>query len=164
MQSPLLIAQFEALGATAIPIAFSELYGALQQGVVECQENPLLTISVMKFYEVQDYLALSNHGYLGTAFIFSKVWFDQLDEDTQKVLIDAAKESGIYERKVAAELNDEILEQIKGAGTTEIIDLTDAQKQAFADAMKPVHAQFADVIGADLLDQTYAKVKELTGE
>lgn len=161
MESPLLIAQFEELGATAIPIAFSETYSALQQGVVECQENPIVSILKMKFYEVQDYMMLSNHGYLGTAFIFSKSWFDGLDEETQDILMEAAKEAGDYQREQSAEFQEDYLQEIRDAGTTEIVELTPEQIDTFSQAMKPVHEQFADKIGKELLDRTYAKIEEL---
>ncbi|ESR23726.1 TRAP transporter substrate-binding protein [Lutibaculum baratangense] len=161
MESPLLIAQFEELGATAIPVAFSETYSALQQGVVECQENPIVSILKMKFYEVQDDLMVSNHGYLGTAFIFSKTWFDTLDAETQEILLEAAKEAGAYQREQSAELQEDYLQQIRDAGTTEIVELSPDEVAAFSEAMKPVHARFAERIGQDLLDRTYAKIEEL---
>lgn len=151
MESPLLIAQFEAMGATAIPIAFSEVYTALQQGVVECQENPIVSINKMKFYEVQDFMMISNHGYLGTAFIFSKVWFDGLDAATQEIMMAAAREAGAYQRQMSAEMTGALLQEIVDAGTTEIIELTPDQLAAFAEAMEPVHSAFADRIGPDLL-------------
>ena len=158
MESPLLIAQFETMGATAIPIAFTEVYSALQQGVVDCQENPIVSINSMKFYEVQDYMMISNHGYLGTAFIFSKVWFDQQPEDAQEMLLEAAREAGTYQREQSIADAASLLEQIEAAGTTEIINLTPEQLAVFADAMKPVHEEFADKIGRDLLDAAYAEV------
>jgi C4-dicarboxylate-binding protein DctP len=159
MESPLLIAQFEALGATAIPVAFSETYTALQQGVVECQENPIVSINSMKFYEVQDHMMLSNHGYIATAFIFSKVWFDAQPAETQAVLITAAKEAGAYQRQVSAEDNLRLLQEIRDAGTTEVVKMTPEQLALFAAAMKPVHEQFADRIGKDLLEAAYEEVR-----
>ncbi|QUS36310.1 TRAP transporter substrate-binding protein [Falsirhodobacter algicola] len=161
MESPLLIAQFEEMGATAIPIAFSETYSALQQGVVDCQENPIVSILNMKFYEVQDYMMLSNHGYLGTAFIFSKVWFDTLDADTQQILLEAAKEAGDFQRARSAELEAGYLDRIREAGTTDIVTLTPEQLSVFADAMEPVHAAFADKIGPDLVAEAKAEVASL---
>ena len=152
MESPLLVAQFEVMGATAIPIAFSETYTALQQGVVECQENPLVSIRNMRFYEVQDYMMISNHGYLGTAFIFSKVWFDALEPELQEVLTEAAIEAGAYQRALSGEMADGFLQEIAESGTTEIIELSPEQLAAFAATMEPVHAQFADRIGPDLVD------------
>jgi C4-dicarboxylate-binding protein DctP len=162
MESPLLIAQFESMGATAIPIAFTEVYSALQQGVVDCQENPIVSINSMKFYEVQDYMMISNHGYLGTAFIFSKVWFDQQSADDQEMLLTAAREAGDYQREQSIADADSLLEKIANAGTTEIIELTPEQLEVFADAMKPVHEAFADRIGRDLLDAAYAEVEAAT--
>lgn len=164
MESPLLIAQFEELGATAIPIAFSETYSALQQGVVECQENPIVSILKMKFYEVQDYMMLSNHGYLGTAMIFSKVWFDGLDEDTQAILMEAAREAGAHQRAKSAELQEGYLKEIADAGTTTIVELTPEQITSFSEAMKPVHAQFAGKIGPELLERSYSKIDELSAQ
>lgn len=163
MESPLLIAQFEAMGATAIPIAFAEVYTALQQGVVECQENPIVSINNMKFYEVQDFLMISNHGYLGTAFIFSKVWFDAQDEATQETLMQAAREAGDYQRAVSAQMADTLLDEIRQAGGTEIITLTPEQLKTFAQAMDPVHASFADRIGPDLVKAAKAAVTAHAG-
>lgn len=159
MESPLLIAQFEALGATAIPVAFSETYTALQQGVVECQENPIVSINSMKFYEVQDYMMLSNHGYIGTAFIFSKVWFDAQPPEIQEILVNAVKDARDYQRQVSAENNDGLLQEIRDAGTTEIVEMTPDQLALFSEAMQPVHEQFADRIGRDLLEAAYERIR-----
>lgn len=160
MESPLLIAQYEQMGATAIPVAFSEVYTALQQGVVECQENPIVSIHKMKFYEVQDHMMISNHGYLATAFIFSKVWFDGLDAETQEVLLTSAREAGVFQRERSRELEGEYLQQIRDAGTTDVHELTAEQLEVFSEAMKSVHAQFADRIGAELLDRVYAEIEQ----
>lgn len=162
MESPLLIAQFEALGATAIPVAFSETYTALQQGVVECQENPIVSINSMKFYEVQDYMMLSNHGYIGTAFIFSKVWFDAQAPEMQDMLMTAAQEAGDFQRQVSAEDNGRLLQEIRGAGTTEVVEMTPEQLALFAEAMQPVHEKFADRIGSDLLEAAYAEIESFS--
>lgn len=160
MESPLLIAQFETLGATAIPIAFTEVYSALQQGVVECQENPIVSINTMKFFEVQDYMMISNHGYLGTAFLFSKVWFDALSPADQEMLRSAAIEAGAYQRAESQADAGRLLEQIRAAGTTEILTMTPEELAGFAAAMKPVHEQFADRIGRDLLAAAYDAIAQ----
>ena len=162
MESPLLIAQYQAVGANPVPIAFSETYTALQQGVVDCQENPLVSISQMKFYEVQDYLMLSNHGYLGTAFIFSKVWFDKLPQAQQDILMTAAREAGAYQRERSAAREQGYLDGFKDAGGTEVIELTDAQKQAFRDAMDPVYDEFGGILGADLMQATREELARLS--
>jgi len=143
-------------------VAFSETYTALQQGVVECQENPIVSINSMKFYEVQDYMMLSNHGYIGTAFIFSKVWFDAQLPEMQDILMSAAREAGDYQRQVSAEDNGRLLQEIIDAGTTEVVEMTPEQLTLFADAMQPVHEKFADRIGSDLLEAAYAEIESFS--
>lgn len=164
MESPMLIAQFEALDADPTPIAFTETYTALQQGVVECQENPLVSISQMKFYEVQDYLMLSNHGYLGTAFIFSKSWFDALPEEQQSILKEAAYEAGQYQRERSQVREQEYLDAIVAAGGTEVVELTDAQSEEFRAAMAPVYEAFTDDIGAELMQDANAELNKIESE
>ncbi|MBI6629210.1 TRAP transporter substrate-binding protein [Pontibaca sp. S1109L] len=159
MESPLLIAQYEALGAIAIPVAFSEVYTALQQGVVECQENPLVSIHKMKFYEVQDHLIISNHGYLATAFIFSKMWFDALDAETQDILMTSAREAGAFQRERSREMEGDYLADIVASGTSETVELTPDQLAVFAAEMKPVHDKFADRIGPELIQSVYEEIE-----
>lgn len=162
MESPLLIAQYRALGANPIPIAFSETYTALQQGVVECQEQPIVTIAKMKFYEVQDYITLSNHGYLGMAQVFSKSWFDGLDGELQQALIDASLEAGAYQREQSRIEYDRYLGEIVAAGSTKTLELSDSARQAFIDTMEPVYADLSGQIGPELIDAMRAKVGELS--
>jgi tripartite ATP-independent transporter DctP family solute receptor len=161
MESPLLMSQFRAVGGTPVPIAFSETYTALQQGVVECQENPLVSIRNMRFYEVQDYLMISNHGYLGTAFIFSKVWFDGLPADDQALMRAAVREAGQFQRQLSIETEAGHLEAIVAAGGTEVIRLTPEQIAEFQAAMLPVHQEFAGRIGTELMEATYAELTRL---
>ena len=159
MESPILIEQFKAMGANAIPINFSEVYNALQQGVVDGQENPLVSITKMRFYEVQDYMTLSYHGYLGYAFLFSKIFWDELSPEQQTLLKNAAVEAAQYERQLTADMENGFIQTIKESGT-EVIELTDEERKAFEDATKSVHEKFADSIGQENLDMVYAKIKE----
>ena len=154
MESPIVIEQFKALRANPVPISFSETYNALQQGVVSGQENPLVSIVKMKFFEVQDYTIISNHGYLAYAFLMSKDWFDGLPDDIQTIIIDSAKETALYEREETATQEEDFIQTIKDSGT-EVYELTPEQKQAFQDQTKSVHDKFTDEIGQDLLDKTY---------
>ena len=163
MESPLLIAQFEAMDALPTPIAFTETYTALQQGVVECQENPLVSIANMKFHEVQDFLMLSNHGYLGTAFIFSKVWFDALPSDQQAILREAAIEAGGYQRERSIEREQAYLDAIVAAGGTEVISITPEAMSDFAAAMAPVYESFGASLGNDLVARSLAEIETLSG-
>lgn len=100
--SDLLINQYKAWGANPTPIDFAELYNALQQKVVDGQENPLETIYLNKYYEVQDYLTIAEHGYLAYMFTVNKDWFDGLSPELQEVVIHAEKEARQLQREKAA--------------------------------------------------------------
>lgn len=160
MQSPLLIAQYKAVGAVPSVIAFPEVYNALQQGVVDGQENPLVSITNMKFYEVQKSMTLSNHGYLGYAFLFSKATWEKFDAETRGIIKQAAIEAAKVERDETAAQEAGFLKTIADSGT-QVIELTEEQRLAFEKAMKPVHAQFADAIGKELLQKTYDMIDSL---
>jgi tripartite ATP-independent transporter DctP family solute receptor len=160
MESPILIAQYKQVKANPIPIDFAETYNALQQGVVEAQENPLVSIVNMKFYEVQKYTMLSNHGFLGYAFLFSKKVYDGLPADIQKVLRDTARELAPFERAETARREGGYVERIRKGGS-QIVEFSAAEKAAFEQAFRPVHQQFAKTIGEDLLKEAYAHIETL---
>lgn len=162
MESPIIIAQFRALGSTPAPIAFSETYTALQQRVVDCQENPLVSIVNMKFHEVQTNTIISNHAYLGYAFVFSKKWFDKLDKNTQKVLTDTAREVTAFQREETARREEGYIKTIS-ASSTKLSTLPAENRGAFEAATRPVHDEFKNAIGAGLLEKSYKKINELRG-
>lgn len=157
MESPLIIAQFTTLGANPIPVDFAETYNALQQKVVEGQENPTVSIKNMKFYEVQKNMIISNHAYLGYAFLFGKAFWDTLPAEYQTIINDAAKEAADYERQLSIDAEDAMIAEIAASGTT-VTYLTAEETAVFAELMKPVHEQFRNVLGSDLLDLTYSIV------
>ena len=158
MESPLLIAQFNALGANPIPIDFAETYNALQQKVVNGQENPVVSIKNMKFYEVQSNMIISNHGYLGYALLFGLDFWNDLPADLQQVVVEAAQEAVEFERELSIDSEATMIAEIAASGTT-VTYLTEAQVTVFAEAMKPVHEQFRSVLGSDLLDLTYELIE-----
>ena len=160
MESPLLIAQYKQVKANPVPIDFAETYNALQQGVVDAQENPLVSIVNMKFYEVQKYTMLSNHGFLGYAFLFSKKVYDGLPADIQKIMRDTARELASFERQDTARRETGYIERIKKGGS-QVVTLSPEELQAFEKALRPVHQQFAKTIGEDLLQETYAHIEKL---
>ncbi len=160
MESPILIAQYKQVKANPIPIDFAETYNALQQGVVEAQENPLASIVNMKFYEVQKYTMLSNHGFLGYAFLFSKKVYDGLPADVQQTLRDTARELASFERQDTARREGGYVERIKKGGS-QVIEFTPQERQAFEKAFLPVHKQFEKVVGEDLLKEAYAHIDKL---
>lgn len=154
MESPLIISQFEALGASPVPIDFGETYNSLQQGVVDGEENPLVSIVNMKFYEVQKNCVISNHAYLAYALLFSKGFWDKLPEDLQQIVIEAADEAVQTERQMTIDKEDGYIKTIEDSGCT-VTYLSDEEKAVLAEVMKPVHEEYRDVIGSDLLDKTY---------
>lgn len=136
MESPILIAQYEAMGCSATPINYHELYNSLQQGVVDGQENPIASIYEMKFYEVQKYMAISDHAYLPLVMAVSKKWFYSLPEEYQKALYEATAEAGLVLRKHQADLEfTKFVPAMEKAGL-KVVRLTEAQKKEISDAIK----------------------------
>ncbi len=124
----------QALGAEAQQIKFAELYVALQQGVVDGQENPLVNIHSSKLYEVQKYLAMTNHQFQMTPFLMSKRTWDKLSEADRKVVQEAAAEATALQRKLSQEADDKLLADLKTKG----VQVTVVDKTAFAKATAKV--------------------------
>ena len=143
--------QFRAFGATPVAVDFKELYSALQQKVVDGQENPIATIALMRFFEVQKYLTLSDHGFIAYVFMFNKPFLDKQPADVRKILVDAAKEASRFQRDIIVKTESEHLETFKKAGV-EISRLTPAQRAQFEAASKPVYDWFTGKYGADTLN------------
>jgi C4-dicarboxylate-binding protein DctP len=151
MPAPVIQEQFKAFGATPTTINFSELYSALQQKVVDGQENPIATIANMRFFEVQKYLTLSDHGYIAYVFIINKPFLDKLPAGQREILTTAAREAGQFQRDLIKQAEAQHLETFKKAGV-EIITLTPAQRAEFEAASRPVYDWFAGKFGAQTLD------------
>ncbi len=124
----------QALGAEAQQIKFAELYVALQQGVVDGQENPLVNIHASKLYEVQKHLALTNHQFQMTPFLMSKRTWDKLSEADRKIVQEAATEATALQRKLSQEADDKLLAELKAKG----VQVTTVDKAAFANATSKV--------------------------
>ncbi len=153
--SNVLDAQMRAVGALPQKMAFSEVYQALQTGVVDGTENPPSNLYTQKMHEVQKYVTLSDHGYLGYAVIVNKKFWEGLPADIRKQLEDAMEQATRYANQIAKVENDQALEAVKKSGKSEIIVLTPEQKKAWKKAMLKVHDQMADRIGKDLIEQVY---------
>ncbi len=149
--SDVIVAQMEALGASPQPMAFAEVYGALQTGVVDGQENTWSNIYGQKFYEVQDGTTETNHGVLDYLVVASVDWLESLDpavkDQVVTILAEVTAERNAAVNQVDADARQAILDN---GGV--IVELTDEQRQAWVDAMKPVWDQFADGIGQDNID------------
>jgi len=162
--SKVLTAQMKALGANPQVMAFSEVYTALQQGVVDGTENPVSNFYTQKMNEVQKHMTMSNHGYLGYAVIVNKAFWDGLPADVRSELTQAMKEATEYERSIAQSDNDDALAKVISAKTTTVYELTPAEREEWKKALIPVHKEFEDVIGADLIQSVYNTAAEVAKE
>jgi C4-dicarboxylate-binding protein DctP len=151
--SKVLEAQFRALGSIPQVMAFSEVYQALQTGVVDGQENTTSNIYSQKMNEVQKYMTMTNHGYIGYVVVVNKKFWDGLPADIRTQLEKAMKEATAFGNGQSAKENDDALAEIKKSGKTEIINLTPEQDTAMRNAMAPVYADVATRVGKPLIDE-----------
>jgi C4-dicarboxylate-binding protein DctP len=147
--------EMKALGAIPQVMAFSEVYQALQTGVVDGTENPPSNIYTQKMNEVQKYIALTEHGYLGYAVIVQKKFWDALPADIRATLEGAMKDATKYGNDIAKKENDDALEAIRKTGKTEIIVLTPEQKAAMKKALLVVHKDNEARVGKETLAEVY---------
>lgn len=152
MESPIIMDYYRAWGANPVALDPAELYNALQQGVVDGQENPYLSTVEFRVFEVQNYLAISKHGYLMYIVAASKSWWDGLDAEAQKIIGETVLELQDYVNELCIEFNEKYLNIMK-QGKIEIYELTQEERQAFAKASEPVYAKYRDAIGGELLDK-----------
>ncbi len=156
--SDVLRSQFQTWGASSTPLAFAEVYNALQQGVVDGQENPYSNIESQNMQTVQKHITESNHGYIGYVLVINTEFFDKLPDDLKDAVTESADEASTYNREIAAKLNEEAKKKIEKGGTTKLIKLSDEERQVFKDAVVPsVWEKHADVIGQDVIDELLKK-------
>ena len=162
--SKVLGAQMKALGANPQVMAFSEVYTALQQGVVDGTENPVSNFYTQKMHEVQKHMTISNHGYLGYAVIVNKKFWEGLPADVRSALTLAMQEATAFERETAQKDNDDALAKVIAAKTTTVYQLTAAEHAEWQKTLLPVHKEFESVIGADLIQSAYATAAQVAQE
>ncbi len=157
--SKVLEEQMRAVGSIPQVMAFSEVYQALQTGVVDGTENPISNLYTQKMHEVQKHLSLTNHGYLGYAVIVNKKFWDGLPADVKGQLETAMKDATVFANKIAQEENNSALEGVKKSGKTTVYTPTKEERLALKRAMVPVHQKMESRIGKDVIQQVY-KVTE----
>jgi len=150
--SDVLEAQFRALGANPQKMAFSEVYQALQTGVVDGQENTWSNIFSQKFFEVQKTIAETNHGLIEYMVVTNAKWWDGLPADIRQGLSEAMKEATAYANKLALDLNEADKKKIMDAGKAKIQKLGKEDTAAWRKSMEPVWKKFEGDIGRDLID------------
>lgn len=163
MQNNVFLNSFKTLGANAIPMAFSELFGALETHTVDGQENPYNTILSSKFYEVQKYLTVTNHVYSPWILLVSKKWWDQLSKAEQKVLMDAAKTSRDFERKDTREEAAKAIADLKSKGM-QVNELSPAEVSRMRNKLTRVYASIGTEVGMDLWTATQNELLKIRGK
>ncbi len=153
--SKVLESQMRALGSLPQVLAFSEVYQALQTGVVDGTENPISNLYTQKMHEVQKHLTLSEHGYLGYAVITNKKFWDALPADIRKQLDDAMAMSTLYANQIAKMENDKALEAVKASGKTQVYTPTAAERLELKKALLKTHTDMESRIGKDLIQNIY---------
>ncbi|MEL7228750.1 MAG: TRAP transporter substrate-binding protein DctP, partial [Pseudomonadota bacterium] len=149
--SDVLVAQMEAIGGSPQKMAFSEVYGALQQGVVDGQENTWSNIYGKKFFEVQDGVTQTDHGIIDYLVVTSVDWLEGLDADVRDQFLKIVAEVTETRNKESTAVNEAAKKSIIEAGGT-VRTLNAEQRQAWVDVMKPVWAKFADDVGQENID------------
>jgi len=153
--SNVLEAEMRALGAIPQKMAFSEVYQGLQTGVVDGTENPPSNFYTQKMYEVQKFMTMTDHGYLGYAVIVNKKFWDGLPADVRTALESAMKDATKYANDIAKKENDDAVEAVRKSGKTQILALTPEEKAAWKKALLPVHREQESRIGKDLIQSVY---------
>jgi C4-dicarboxylate-binding protein DctP len=153
--SKVLEAQMRSLGSLPQVLAFSEVYQALQTGVVDGTENPISNLYTQKMHEVQKNLTLTEHGYLGYAVITNKKFWDALPADIRKQLDEAMVQATRYANQIAKMENDQSLEAVKKSGKTQIYTPTATERLAFKKVMVKTHTEMESRIGKELIQSMY---------
>lgn len=158
MENPIHLATWELLGANPTPMAYGELFSAMQQKVVDGQENPWETIYTQNFYEVQDYVTNTGHVYSPFVVMFSAKWWEKLPSDLQTILLESTEESKEYNRKICREAADESIAALKDKMTVTLLSTEEIGE--FQKAVQPIYEQFSDDIGKDLIESVQKIVTE----
>lgn len=148
MENQAHIAAFSALGMDPTPMAWSEVFTAMQQGVIDGQENPIAVIYSNAVYEAQDYLAITNHVYSAAMILFSQATMSKLTEEQQQILLDAAQEVADYERSLCEDSEAEQIAEMETKG----LQVTYPEIAPFQEALEGVYVDFADQFGQENID------------
>lgn len=157
MQNPIHLAAWRALGANPTPMPFSEVFTAMQQKTIDGQENPIPTIYLQKFYEVQKYVTLTGHVYGPHILLINKKMFDSFPAEDQKIILEAAQASAKFQRETNRKMDRDFIAELKKAGMV-VTELTPEQLKAFQEAVKPVYDEWIPKIGKDLVAEFQATV------
>ncbi len=148
------------LGANPTPMAFTELFAGLQQGVVDGQENPVGNVTANKFYEVQKYLSKTGHVYNASPFLISKDFWNTLSDEEKEAVQEAADEARDYQRELNQKEDEDGYKFLTENGMT-VTDISDEEKEAFLEKVKPVYEKYSASIGEEFVDELLAEINKL---
>jgi tripartite ATP-independent transporter DctP family solute receptor len=162
VQTPMYVETLSALGANAVPLPFPDLYHALETKVVDGATDPLVTIDVLKFDEVQRYLTLTRHVYNPQIFLASKATWDKLSSSERAILQDAANDARDFERKLSKEKNAQALEKLNR--TMQVSAMSPQEAEKMRQAVKPVIKKYTKAVGEELVNEINAALANLRGK
>ena len=159
MQSPMALASFNAMGMNAVPMAFTEVYPALESKALDGYEHPVVDMYANKMFEVQKYLTITNHVYTPVALVVSSKWWNSLTPDQQSAVQKAAEEARTFQRK--AELADaaEVVGQLKAKGMS-VTDMPAVELDKIRAAVQPVIDKNSEAIGTEFVQSFYGELKK----
>ncbi|WP_096348856.1 TRAP transporter substrate-binding protein [Marispirochaeta aestuarii] len=153
MTNKIYIAMMKSLGASPTPMAFGELYSAMQQGVVDGQENPSAHIWTSRFFEVQQYASKTAHAYAPEPVLISMVTWKKLPAQARDIILESAKEAISWQRQLSTDQDNEFWDKIIATGKMKV---TEVDRQPFVEATNPVYAEFAEMVGQANIDAVQA--------
>lgn len=164
MPSPMIVAAYQAYGANPTPVPYMEVYSGLQLNMIEGQENPLFAIDQMKFYEVQKFLTLASSNLYVTTTAVSPDFFKKLPKDMQQIILDTVDEIRDYSFEIQGDLNGKALDKIKANSDIQIVELTEAEREAFRAASGAAYDRYVEMVGPagkEILEKLIEEVKEI---
>ena len=162
MQNNIFLDTFKNMGANAVPMAFGEVFTALETRAIDGQENPFVTIDTSKFYEVQKYLSITRHAYTPFLVLYSKRLWDQLSPEEQKALQDCAIVGRDEQRRVSRELSDKSLAELKGKGM-QVNELPPQEQERMRERAKPIYEKHAKTIGEETVKRMNDELARIRG-
>lgn len=163
MQNNIFLDTFKTLGTNAVPMAFGEVFTALETRAIDGQENPVVTIDTSKFYEVQKYLSMTQHAYTPFMVLYSKKLWDELSADEQKVLKECSIVGRDEQRAASRSKSAESLKNVKADGMV-VNEIAPEQIDRMREMVKPVYAKHAEQIGADVVSRLQAELATIRGK
>jgi tripartite ATP-independent transporter DctP family solute receptor len=163
MQNDIFLDTFSTLGTNAMPMAFGEVFTALETGTIDAQENPYVTIDTSQFSEVQDYLTETRHAYTPFMVLFSKSIFDTYSAEEQQILRDCAMEGQTAQRTASRELSEQSLARVQEAGM-QFNQLDTAEMERIREAVAGVYETHAATIGTDVVEGIQAELDRIRSD